>query len=192
MTNHNHTTLPDNLPVPRDDGAADHLEGTRLPSVPLAATDGTTVDLSTLTGRTVVYCYPRTGRPDRPNPDGWDAIPGARGCTPQSCSYRDHHAELAAVGARVYGLSTQDTAYQQEAVARLHLPFPLLSDADLSLSSALALPTFEIVINGHPQTLLRRLTMIITNGTISHVFYPVFPPDSDAERVIAWLRQHPA
>ena len=192
MTNHNHTTLPGDLPIPQDDGAGDHLAGTRLPSVPLAATDGSTVDLETLSGRTVVYCYPRTGRPDRPNPDGWDAIPGARGCTPQSCAYRDHHADLAALGARVFGLSTQDTAYQQEAVARLHLPFPLLSDADLEFSSALALPTFAIDINGQPQILLRRLTMIITNGVISHVFYPVFPPDADAERVFAWLRQYPA
>lgn len=192
MTDHNHTTLPENLPIPEDDGAADHLAGSRLPAVPLAATDGSTVDLSTLSGRTVVYCYPRTGRPDRANPAGWDSLPGARGCTPQSCSYRDHHADLAALGARVFGLSTQDTAYQKEAVDRLRLPFPLLSDARLELSEALALPTFEIEIDGKTHTLLRRLTMIITDGVISHVFYPVFPPDADAERVIAWLRQHPA
>jgi peroxiredoxin len=184
--------LPENLPVPQDDGAADHLAGARLLSVPLTATDGSTVDLANLTGRTVVYCYPRTGRPDRDNPAGWDAIPGARGCTPQSCSYRDHHADLAALGAGVFGLSTQDTAYQEEAAARLHLPFPLLSDEKLALTSALALPTFEVEIDGRPHTLLRRLTMIITDGTITHVFYPVFPPDADAERVIAWLRDHPA
>ncbi len=192
MTERNHTTLPANLPVPQDDGAANHLAGTQLPSVPLTATDGSTVDLAGLTGRTVVYCYPRTGRPDRDNPAGWDEIPGARGCTPQSCSYRDHHAELAAAGARVLGLSTQDTAYQQEAATRLHLPFPLLSDANLSLTSALALPTFEVEIDGESQILLRRLTMIITDGTITQVFYPVFPPDADAERVIAWLQHHPA
>lgn len=192
MTDHDHTALPDTLPVPQDDGAAAHLTGIRLPAVPLAATDGSTIDLSALPGRTAVYCYPRTGRPDRENPAGWDAIPGARGCTPQSCSYRDHHAELAAVGARVIGLSTQDTAYQQEAATRLHLPFPLLSDRNLAFTTALNLPTFTVEIDGQSETLLRRLTLIVSSGTISHVFYPVFPPDADAEHVIAWLRAHPA
>ena len=177
--------LPDDLPVPEDDGACDHLPGMKLPSVLLPATDGRLVDLAALPGRTVVYAYPRTGRPDQPLPDGWDAIPGARGCTPQSCAFRDHYGELLALGADVVGLSTQDTDYQREAVNRLHLPFPLLSDADLSLTRALRLPAFEV--NG--MTLTKRLTMIVRNGAIEHVFYPVFPPDRNAGDVIAWLRE---
>jgi len=139
---HNPLELPENLPVPQDDGAAMHLPGMRLPAVALLATDGSTVDLSKLMGCTVVYAYPRTGRPGQALPGGWDAIPGARGCTPQSCSYRDHHAELAALGATVYGLSAQDTEYQSEAVQRLHLPFPLLNDARLDFARTLRLPTF--------------------------------------------------
>ena len=179
--------LPPGLPVPEDDGAARHLPGMRVPSVPLPATDGTVVDLAALHGRTVVYAYPRTGEPDRAPPDGWDAIPGARGCTPQSCAFRDHHADLAAAGARVFGLSTQTTDYQREAVDRLHLPFPLLSDADLLLVRAMALPTFAT----SGMTLTRRLTLVVRDGVVEHVFYPVFPPDRNAADVLAWLRHHP-
>ncbi len=178
--------LPDDLPVPEDDGACGHLPGMTLPSVPLLATDGRQVDLAVLSGRTVVYAYPRTGRPDQPLPEGWDAIPGARGCTPQSCAFRDHHAELRELGADVYGLSTQDTDYQQEAVERLHLPFALLSDNSLALTRALRLPTFEV----DGMTLHKRLTLIIHDGAIEHVFYPVFPPDRNAGDVIAWLREN--
>src|SRR6516164_7336500 len=142
---HDPRKLPADLPVPVDDGAARHLTGLRLPSVPLAATDGSTVDLSKLAGRTVVYIYPRTGVPGQPSPAGWDAIPGARGCTPQSCAFRDHFAELERLGVdRLYGLSTQDTAYQSEAVTRLHLPFPILSDCNLALTRAIKLPTFTV------------------------------------------------
>lgn len=175
--------LPDDLPVPGDDGACDHLPGMRLPALALVATDGEAVDLAGLPGRTVVYCYPRTGRPEEEPPAGWDAIPGARGCTPQSCAYRDHHAELAALGARVFGLSTQGTGYQREAAARLRLPFPLLSDADLAFARALRLPTFEVA----GMTLIRRLTLIVGDGRIEEAFYPVFPPDADAGRVVARL-----
>jgi peroxiredoxin len=175
--------LPNDLPVPEDDGAADHLPGMRLPPVSLAATSGEVVDLSTLAGRTVVYCYPMTGRPDRSLPTGWDEIPGARGCTPQSCSFRDHHAELRALGASVFGLSTQDTDYQSEAATRLHLPFALLSDADLAFARALGLPTFEV----EGMVLLKRLTLVIDEGWIEKVFYPVFPPDRSAEEVVEWL-----
>jgi peroxiredoxin len=172
------------IPTPRDDGAARHLPGTRLPSVPLAATDGSTIDLSTLRGRTIVYAYPRTGRPGIANPDGWDLIPGARGCTPQSCSFRDHYAELKGLGIdHLYGLSTQDTAYQQEVAERLHLPFSLLSDSQLKLVRALALPTFQV----SGMTLLKRFTLVVDGGAIDHVFYPVFPPDRNATDVIAWL-----
>jgi peroxiredoxin len=178
--------LPADLPVPVDDGACDHLPGMRLPSLALTATDGTTVNLSTLPGRTIVYVYPRTGRPDQPLPTGWDAIPGARGCTPQSCAYRDVAAELGTLGARIFGLSTQDTAYQQEAVARLHLPFSLLSDERLALTTALSLPTFEV----DGMTLIKRLTLIVNDGAIETVFSPVFPPDADAANVAAWLRAH--
>ena len=176
------------IPAPRDDGAAAHLNGTALPSVPLPATDGTEVDLATLAGRTVVYAYPRTGRPGVPNPPGWDLIPGARGCTPQSCAFRDHFAELRALGvARVFGLSTQDTAYQAEAAARLHLPFPLLSDERGALTRALRLPTFEV----EGMVLLRRLTLVIDAGRITRVFYPVFPPDRNAGAVVSWLSGRP-
>jgi peroxiredoxin len=175
--------LPNDLPVPEDDGAADHLPGMRLPSVPLASTSGEIVDLSALLGRTVVYCYPMTGRPDRSLPAGWDEIPGARGCTPQSCSFRDHHAELRSLGASVFGSSTQDTEYQREAATRLHLPFALLSDSDLALAGALGLPTFEV----DGMVLLKRLTLVIDEGWIEKVFYPVFPPDRSAEEVVEWL-----
>ena len=178
--------LPADLPVPVDDGACDHLPGMRLPALAVPATDGATVDLSTLPGRSVVYVYPRTGRPDRPLPTGWDEIPGARGCTPQSCAYRDLAAEFAALGARVFGMSSQDTAYQREAVARLHLPFPLLSDERLELTTALSLPTFAV----DGMTLIKRLTLVINDGGIETVFYPVFPPDADAANVAAWLREH--
>jgi peroxiredoxin len=176
---------PQSAPAPTDDGACDHLPGLALPALALPATDGGAVDLSALAGRTVVYCYPRTSRPDRPSPPDWDRIPGAKGCTPQSCAYRDHHAELAALGARVFGLSTQDTAYQREAVERLRLPFPLLSDADLHLATALRLPTF--VAGG--LTLLKRATLLLRDGRVEAVFYPVAAPEADAERVLDWLRR---
>jgi peroxiredoxin len=153
--------------------------------VPLPATDGSSVDLSTLTGRTVVYAYPRTGEPGQgPLVDDWDSIPGARGCTPESCGFRDHHAELGALGAGVLGLSTQDTDYQRRAVENLALPFPLLSDADLALTRAATLPSFDAA----GQTLLKRLTMIVDDGVVTHLWYPVFPPDRHAEEVLGWLR----
>lgn len=172
------------IPSPVDDGAASHLVGMRMPSVPLAATDGTSVDLTSQPGLVVVYAYPRTGIPGIENPAGWDLIPGARGCTPQSCAFRDLFAELKAVGvSRLFGLSTQDSAYQREAVDRLHLPFPILSDEHLNLTRALRLPTFQT--NG--MTLLKRLTLVINDGKVEHAFYPVFPPDRNASDVIAWL-----
>jgi peroxiredoxin len=172
------------IPAPPDDGEARHLPGTRMPSIALPATDGTTVDLSSPPGRVVVYAYPRTGVPGVPSLEGWDLIPGARGCTPQSCAFRDHFAELKGLGvSALFGLSTQDTAYQREAADRLHLPFALLSDEDLNLARAIRLPTF--VVGG--MTLLKRLTLVIKDGTIEHVFYPVFPPDRNAAEVLAWL-----
>ena len=182
---HDPNLLPAGLPVPQDDGAARHLAGLKLPPVTLAATDGTEVDLSKLPGRVVVYIYPRTGVPGETPPDGWDAIPGARGCTPQSCAFRDHFAQLQQLGvAQLYGLSTQDSAYQREAVERLHLPFPVLSDSGLALARAIDLPTFTVA----GMTLLKRMALIIDGGVISKVFYPVFPPDRNAEEVIAWLQ----
>jgi peroxiredoxin len=177
--------LPPDLPVPVDDGAARHLVGLKMPDLGLASTDGATVNLSKLAGRTVVYAYPRTGEPGKPAIDGWDAIPGARGCTPQSCAFRDHYAALKGLGvAQLFGLSTQDTDYQREAVTRLHLPFTILSDAGLELTRALRLPTFTIA----GMTLMKRLTLVIDAGVITRVFYPVFPPDQNAEEVIAWLK----
>jgi peroxiredoxin len=182
---HNPLILPDNLPVPQDDGAAKHLFGLRLPDLALTATDGSTVDLARLRGRTVVYVFPRTGRPGQALPTRWDAIPGARGCTPQSCAFRDHFVELKRLGVtQLYGLSTQDTDYQREAAERLHLPFALLSDAQFKLLRALKLPSFDV----DGMTLIKRMVWIIDDGVISHVFYPVFPPDKSAEQVIAWLQ----
>ena len=186
-TFHDPLVLPDNLPVPQDDGATRHLVGRRLPDLTLAATNGSRVNLAAGKGRTVVYVYPRTGRPGVPAPDGWDAIPGARGCTPQSCGFRDHFADLKGQGvAALYGLSTQDIAYQREAVDRLHLPFAILSDAGLALTKALALPTFSV----EGMTLLKRMAWVVDDGVMTHVFYPVFPPDKSAESVLAWLRTH--
>lgn len=172
-----------NSMIPEDDGKAAHLTGLRIPSIRFPATDGTTVDLSD-GGLTVVYAYPRTSPATGGAIEGWDAIPGARGCTPQSCAFRDHFAELKALGVeRLFGLSTQDTEYQKEAANRLHLPFPLLSDKDLHLAQALNLPLFT----AGGMTLLKRLTMIISGQLIEHVFYPVFPPDRNASDVIDWL-----
>lgn len=174
------------LPTPIDDGAARHLPGKPLPPVALASTDGAAVDLSRLRGRTVVYAFPRMHHPDHPITEGWFTIPGAPGCTPQSCAFRDHAQELAAAGAaHLFGLSTQAPSDQRDGVARLHLPFPLLSDHERALAGALALPTFE----AGGMVLLKRLTLIIKDGVIEHVFYPVFPPDRNAEDVLAWLER---
>jgi len=185
-------TLPEDLPVPTDDGACDHLAGMVLPSIPLSSTDGEKIDLSSLRGRSVVYVYPRTGRHDLPASAAWDAIPGARGCTPQSCGFRDHYAELRSLGASaVFGLSTQTTDYQREAVERLHLSFPLLSDSGLVFTRALRLPTFEFEPYGEESsTLLKRMAFVVRDGRIEKVFYPVFPPDRNAEEVTEWLRAH--
>lgn len=173
------------IPSPLDDGAAKHLTGAHPPAVGLHASDGSLIDLSSLTGLTVVYVYPRTGRPDQSVLDGWDMIPGARGCTPQSCAFRDHFTELRQAGVRhLFGLSSQDTDYQQEVAERLHLPFVLLSDARFLLTDALKLPEFQ----ASGLRLLKRLTMILRDGVVAKVFYPVFPPDRDAENVLAWLR----
>jgi peroxiredoxin len=182
---HNPQVLPSGIPAPQDDGGARHLAGTTLPDLDLPATSGEAVNLSTLKGRTVVYVYPRTGVPGVALPEGWDLIPGARGCTPQSCGFRDHFADLKQLGVvHLYGLSTQDTAYQQEAAARLHLPFAILSDETLALTRALRLPTFEVA----GMTLLKRMAWVIDDGVITKVFYPVFPPDKSAEEVVAWIR----
>jgi peroxiredoxin len=172
------------IPAPADDGATRHLVGAQVASVLLQATDGGTIDLSKLRGRTIVYAYPRTGKPGVENPDGWDMIPGARGCTPQTCSFRDHFAELKVLGVdHLFGLSTQDSDYQREAATRLHLPFALLSDERLTLTRAMNLPTFET----SGMTLLKRFTLVIEDGKVEHVFYPVFPPDRSAADVIEWL-----
>lgn len=187
MSGKNLQDLPENLPVPEDDGACDHLPGTRLPELPLPSTSGNTVDLSRLAGRTVVYCYPMTGRPDTDLPEGWDDIPGARGCTPQSCGFRDHHGEIRDLGARVFGLSTQSTGYQREAAERLGLPFQLLSDEGLAFAEGLNLPTFE----ADGKAMIKRLTLMVDDGRIEKVFYPVFPPGENAGAVAAWLSQHP-
>lgn len=177
--------LPKDLPRPVDDGTASHLEGMKMPSVGLDATDGKTVDLGAIPGRFVLYVYPMTGRPGVRLPDGWDSIPGARGCTPQSCAFRDHYSELKSLNTSVFGLSTQSTDYQKEVRDRLHLPFELLSDSKHCLKEMLRLPTFKT----SGMELYKRLTLIIENAGIRKVFYPVFPPDENAANVITWLRQ---
>jgi peroxiredoxin len=177
-------SIPDDLPVPEDDGAADHLLDAAVPPVALKATNEEAVRLDQLDGRTVLFCFPRTGRPDEELPPGWNAIPGARGCTPEACGFRDTHAQFTDLGVRVLALSTQDGAYQREMAERLHLPFPVLSDEGLELTRALDLPTFET----SGWTLLKRLTLVIDDGKIRHVFYPVFPPDGHAAEVLDWLR----
>jgi len=182
----NLTELPANLPVPIDDGAADHLETKELPAVSLLATNEKMMTIRDLSGLVVVYIYSMTGRPGTPLPDEWDSIPGARGCTPQSCSFRDHFSELQKLDARVYGVSAQSSEYQREAKERLHLPFELLSDSGLELKEALTLPTFK----ADGMELYKRITLIAIDGIIEKVFYPVFPPSSNAEDVIEWLTTH--
>jgi peroxiredoxin len=180
--------LPPGLPRPVDDGAAKYLAGMRMPEIALPATDGRTVDLSKLAApRTVLYLYPMTGVPGTPLPHGWDLIPGARGCTPQACAFRDHAQQLAELKTDVFGCSTQSTAYQREMANRLSLSFAILSDAEYQLCDALRLPTFEV----DGPRLLKRLTLIIRDGRIEHVFYPVFPSNENAAEVLRWLRSHP-
>ena len=189
MPQTNLNQLPANLPRPKDDGGARHLKGMALPDLELPSTGNRRVNLSTVSApRIVIYAYPMTGRPDRQLPQGWDDIPGARGCTPETCGFRDHHKDLAKLHAEVFGVSTQDTAYQQEMVKRLEVPFEVLSDEQMTFARALELPTFTV----DGMTLLKRLTIVARSGRIEHVFYPVFPPDAHAEEVIAWLKQHPA
>lgn len=183
MTVTSFTELPDNLPVPEDDGACDHLVGMMMPDISLASTAGEEVMLSGLSGMTVLYCYPMTGRPGEELPAGWDDIPGARGCTPQSCAFRDASDQITALNARIFGLSTQDTAYQNEMATRLHLPFGVLSDAEYALSTALRLPLFE----AGGMRLIKRVTLIISDGQITAVHYPIFPSHSDPEWVISTL-----
>jgi len=180
--------LPPNLPKPTDDGAAEHLMGVPLPPLSLRSTRDRIVDFRRLGApRTVIYCYPMTGVPRNPLPPGWDLIPGARGCTPQTCGFRDHYQDLKDLRAEVLGLSTQTTEYQQEMANRLHLPFEVLSDSGFKLCDALRLPTFEV----EGVRLLKRLTMIVRDSKIEYVFYPVFPPNESADEVIHWLETHP-
>jgi peroxiredoxin len=189
MPQTNLNQLPANLPRPKDDGGARHLTGRALPDLELPSTGNRRVNLSRVSApRIVIYAYPMTGRPDRQLPQGWDDIPGARGCTPETCGFRDHHKDLAKLHAEVFGVSTQDTAYQQEMVTRLEVPFEVLSDDQMAFARALKLPTFTV----DGMTLLKRLTIVARSGRIEHVFYPVFPPDKHAEEVIAWLKRHPA
>ena len=177
--------LPSNLPIPIDDGTGDRLLGKNLPNIVLNSTSNKPLNISSIKGSLVLYCYPMTGQPGIKLPDGWDSIPGARGCTPQSCSFRDHHQELQVLNTQVYGISTQKSLIQREAAARLHLPFELLSDADLKLTTALGLPTFEV----ESQKLIKRITLIAREGKIIKVFYPVFPPDENAQDVLKWLKR---
>jgi len=177
------------IPAPVDDGATSHLAGAAIAGVALPATDGTTVSLAALKGRIVVFAYPRTGEPGKASlVDDWDMIPGARGCTPQTCSFRDLFADLKAAGAQgVFGLSSQSTAYQREMVERLHVPFAVLSDEKLALTRAMRLPTMDVA----GQTLIKRFALVIDDGRITKVFYPVFPPYRNAGDVLAWLQANP-
>jgi peroxiredoxin len=185
-----YTFLPAGLPAPVDDGAADHLLGRPIPDITLKASGGGDVRLRNLSaGRTVLYLYPLTGRPGVDIPEGWDAIPGARGCTTEACDFRDHFSELQAAGARqVWGVSSQDADYQAEVVHRLGLPFQMLSDETFALGDTLKLPTFAAA--GHPR-LYARLTLVVRDRRIEHVFYPIFPPNTHAQQVLDWLEAHP-
>ena len=178
------TELPANLPAPEDDGACNHLLGVQLPDVSLVSTSDRHINFRHQPGLTVIYAYPLTGRPGVPLPSGWDEIPGARGCTPESCSFRDHHAEIRQLGADVFGLSTQPTDYQREVCERLHLPFDLLSDDSFAFTDALSLPTFTAAT----MRLLRRVTLVSDSGVIERVFYPIFPPDRHPADVISYLK----
>jgi len=184
MTNLNQ--LPVDLPIPQDDGSTKHLMGMRLPALSLRSTSGENIALDEIKGKLVIYCYPMTGQPNVALPDGWDQIPGARGCTPQSCAFRDHYQELQELGAQVIGLSVQSTEYQKEMADRLHLPFPVVSDADYQFQQALNMPTF--IAAG--MTLLKRVTLIANDGVIVGVHYPIFPSDSDAPWVVDFLKNH--
>jgi peroxiredoxin len=180
--------VPASGPRPRDDGAARHLFGMVLPSIALSSTSDRAVNLSSVPApRLVVYAYPMTARPGTPIPPGYGEIPGARGCTAETCAFRDHKAELSTLGVEVFGVSTQSTGYQKEMVARLRVPFEILSDEDLRWTRALDLPTFEV----EGRTLLKRLTLIVRQHRIEQVFYPVFPPETHADEVLAWLGEHP-
>jgi peroxiredoxin len=192
----NFQTLPNDLPIPQDDGACDHLPVMVVPDIALRSTSGIELSLAEIAKtRSVLYIYPMTGRPGRNLPDEWDMIPGARGCTPQSCSFRDHYQELQALHTSVYGLSTQPTAYQLEVKTRLHLPFDLFSDAELTLATVLNLPTFQVEAlrdispDIHP-VLIKRMTLVLNNGIIEQVFYPVFPPDQNVQLVLDYLTNH--
>jgi peroxiredoxin len=183
------SSLPPNLPVPVDDGAASHLEGMTVPRLDLPTTDGLGTNLEQAAAKLLVlYIYPRTGVPGEDPIPGWDEIPGARGCTPQACAFRDHFDELASLGAHVLGLSAQSTAEQLEFAERVGLPYPLASDPVLALADALSLPTFE----AGGRRLYKRITLIAERARIVKVFYPVFPPDRNAEEVIEWLRRRPS
>lgn len=185
-----HTSLPPDLPVPIDDGAAAHLPGRRMPRVTLPTSDGGTVDLGALpAGRTIIYLYPLTGRPDAELPEGWEAIPGARGCTTEACDFRDHHEDLRRAGvSAVFGLSSQNVDYQREVVGRLRLPFSMISDEGFVVAEALGLPTFAA--EGHAR-LYARLTLVVDDGRITHAFYPVFPPNTHAQQVLRWVGENP-
>ena len=188
MTEPQNFSLPSDVPQPVDDGQADHLRNMAIPPVSLRSTAGRMVNLSDLNApRTVIYCYPMTGVPGKPLPAGWDMIPGARGCTPQTCGFRDHYQELSQLRTGLFGLSTQPTEYQREMAERLEVPFEILSDAEFRLCDALRLPTFEV----DGARLLKRMTLIVRDGRIEHVFYPVFPPNENADQVLHWLRGHP-
>ena len=183
MTKNTYNELPDNLPVPLDDGACNHLKGEKIPAIELNSTSGNTINLSKIENKVVLYFYPLTGKPGKSLPDGWDQIPGARGCTPQACSFRDHYKELKELDAQVFGISTQTSGYQKEVVERLHLPFSILSDSQLILAKSLKLPLFKV----DSMQLNKRVTLIIHDGIITKVFYPIFPPDKHVDEVINWL-----
>lgn len=177
--------LPPDLPVPQDDGACDHLAGQRLPAIALPGTGARDITLSAEPGWVVVYFYPMTGQPDQPPMLGWDKIPGARGCTPECCAFRDRYLDLRRLGAKVFGVSSQPLEEQREAAQRLRLPFDLLNDSNLALAGALRLPTFEHDF----ARLIMRITLVVKDGVIRKVYYPVFPPHLNPTDVIAWLEQ---
>ncbi|VAW52529.1 Alkyl hydroperoxide reductase subunit C-like protein [hydrothermal vent metagenome] len=178
--------LPEGLPVPVDDGACNHLEGAPFPSMLITVTPHATYDFSKEKGINIIFFYPMIGHPDSLPMTGWNEIPGARGCTPQALSYKNYFRQITKLGVRLFGASSQALKEQNDAIDRLKLPFELINDSSFLLSNALKLPTFQF----NEIKMIKRLTLVVVDGVIKKVFYPVFPPNKNVDDVIVWLKEN--